>query len=251
MSRASARRWVALVACACSACAEAVELDPREFDRPEASAPGSAGRGGGGVTGGLAGAPPSNGGQAGSLADADADADDRVDERPTTDERSVVDARIEDVACATCALRVQYRAGDTNATDNQVKPQFNVVNRGTTAVPLADLTLRYWWTEASTPEMFFCDYAKVGASNVVGRFGSLPVERPKANGYLEVGFTEAAGSLAPADESGEIQGRCQKADYSAYQEADDYSFDPGATAFADAPRVTLYRGGVLVWGVEP
>ena len=54
------------------------------------------------------------------------------------------------MTCPDCALRIQYRAGDTNATDNQVKPQFNVVNAGTGAVPLIELTLRYWWTETST-----------------------------------------------------------------------------------------------------
>jgi hypothetical protein len=79
----------------------------------------------------------------------------------------------------------------------------------------------------------------------------LPAPRPRADHYLEVAFTEAAGPLAPASETGEIQARCQKADYSPYQEADDPSFDPAATVFADAPRVTLYRQGVLVWGVEP
>jgi hypothetical protein len=175
-----------------------------------------------------------------------------VDERPVLDERPVVaDASVDVVSCAQCVLRVQYRAGDTNATDNQMKPQLNVVNRGSVAVPLVELTLRYWLTEGSTPQMFFCDYAKVGCSSLQGRFGTLPTPRPRADHYLEIGFTEGAGPLAPASETGEIQARCQKADFSPYQEADDYSFDPAATAFSETQRVTLYRQGVLVWGVEP
>jgi hypothetical protein len=175
-----------------------------------------------------------------------------IDERPVLDERpAVADASVDVVSCAPCVLRVQYRAGDTNATDNQMKPQFNVVNRGSVSVPLVELTLRYWLTDGSTPQMFFCDYAKVGCSRIQGRFGTLPTPRPRADHYLEIGFTEAAGPLVPASETGEIQTRCQKVDYSPYQEADDHSFDPAATAFADAPRVTLYRQGVLVWGVEP
>ena len=39
-------------------------------------------------------------------------------------------------------LKVQYRAADTNATDNQIKPHLNLVNTGTTAVPLSELTVR-------------------------------------------------------------------------------------------------------------
>jgi len=248
-------RWVASVAGSLSygACATAVDLDPPTLDRPDAGTPVSAGQGGsGGSTG--AGpadvrAPPSNEGRAGSTTDASVS--DRVD--PALDERpAVTDAHVQDiVSCPNCVLRVQYRAGDTNETDNQMKPQFNVINTGSGAVPLVELTLRYWFTEGSTPQMFFCDYAMIGSASVVGRFGTLPVPRPQANGYLEIGFVEAAGSLAPASGTGEIQGRCQKADYSPYQEADDYSFDPTATAYADAPLVTLYRQGVLVWGVEP
>src|SRR5262249_28395018 len=135
--------------------------------------------------------------------------------------------------------------------DNQMKPQFNVVNRGSVSVSLVELTLRYWLTDTSASQMFSCDYAKVGCSSIQGRFATLPMPRPRADRYLEVGFTEAAGSVAAGSETGEIQVRCQKADYSPYQEADDYSFDPAATAFSDAPRVTLYRQGVLVWGMEP
>src|SRR5207237_7074993 len=68
-----------------------------------------------------------------------------VDDRPALDDRpAITDAGVDVSSCATCVLRVQYRVGDTNATDNQMKPQLNVVNRGSVAVPLVELTLRYW-----------------------------------------------------------------------------------------------------------
>jgi hypothetical protein len=199
-----------------------------------------------------AGAPLSNGGwggaapSAGAAGQADAFAGDAVD-APT----AVVDATRDVASCLDCPLRVQYRCGDTNATDNQFKPQLNVVSAGPGIVPLAELTLRYWFSEGTTAEMFVCDYAKIGQTNVTGRFEALATPRPLADHFLEVGFLEAAGSLAGSSETGEIQGRCQKADYSPYNEADDFSFDPSAAAYADAPRVTLYRRGVLVWGTEP
>jgi hypothetical protein len=259
-----AGRWVASVAgsIACGACATAVEFEEPPELRYDAGSPMGPGR----DTGGSAGSgaidvhvppPPVEERTAPRDASAPDRVDELVDERPAVEDRPAVDERpaVRDAgppdACPDCALRVRYRAGDTNATDNQIKPQFDVVNAGSSAVPLAELTLRYWLTEGSTPQMFFCDYAKLGASSIVGRFGAPAAPRPGADRYLEVGFAPAAGFVAAGADTGEIQARCQKADYSPYQEADDYSFDPAATAFADAPRVTLYRQGVLVWGVEP
>jgi hypothetical protein len=36
-----------------------------------------------------------------------------------------------------------------------------------------------------------------------------------------------------------------------YAETDDYSYNPELTVFNDWDRITMYRNGVLVWGIEP
>jgi hypothetical protein len=82
----------------------------------------------------------------------------------------------------------------------------------------------------------------VGCGNVTGSF---------AAGYLELGFSSGAGSLAPGGQSGEIQSRFAKTDWSSYTQTGDYYFDPTRTAFAEWSRVTLYLSGALVWGVAP
>jgi len=151
-------------------------------------------------------------------------------------------------------LKVQYRAADTNAGDNQIKPHFNIVNQGTSAVPLSELKIRYWYTrEGTQAQNFWCDYSAVtgSCSNVTGTFVQVNPARPGADFYLEVGFTAAAGSVAASGQSGEIQTRFAKTDWSNYTETGDYSFDPTKTVFADWTRVTLYRNGVLIWGTEP
>ena len=153
---------------------------------------------------------------------------------------------------AAVALKVQYRAGDTNATDNQLKPHLQIVNTGTTTVALSELKLRYWYTiDGDTPQTRWCDYATRGCANITGQFVKLPSALPGADYYLEIGFTAGAGSLSPGQNSGEIQNRVNKNNWANYTETGDYSFDPTKTAFADWARVTLYQNGTLVWGTEP
>src|SRR5262245_24920191 len=152
---------------------------------------------------------------------------------------------------ATPTLRLQYRAADTNATDNQIKPHFNIVNSGTTTVPLSELTIRYWYTnDANKPQVYDCDFATKGCSNISASFVTIPAVTG-ANTYLQLSFSAGAGSLAAGQQSGEIQARLHSQDFSAYNEANDYSFDPTKTVFADWTKVTLYRNGTLVWGTEP
>ncbi|HEX6290786.1 MAG TPA: cellulose binding domain-containing protein [Herpetosiphonaceae bacterium] len=150
----------------------------------------------------------------------------------------------------TGGLKVQYRAGDTNVGDNQIKPHFNVVNTGTTSVPLSELKIRYWYTiDGDKPQNYWCDYATVGCGTITARFVKLTTPRTTADYYLEVGFT--GGTLAPGASTGEIQNRFSKSDWTTYTESNDYSFDPTKTVFTDWSRVTLYRNGTRVWGTEP
>jgi hypothetical protein len=151
-------------------------------------------------------------------------------------------------------LKVQYRAADTNAGDNQIKPHFNIVNTGGSSVPLSELKMRYWFTrEGAAGQSYNCDWTALPGicANVTGAFVQVSPARPGADFYLEVGFTAGAGSIAPGGQSGEIQNRINKSDWSSYAETDDHSYDPTKTAFADWSNVTLYRNGTLVWGAEP
>nr|WP_240903716.1 cellulose binding domain-containing protein [Chengkuizengella sediminis] len=149
-------------------------------------------------------------------------------------------------------LVVQYKAADTNATDNQFKPHFNIVNNGNTDIALNELTIRYYYTiDSSQTEQFHCDYAVVGCGNVSGTHVAMSQSTADADHYIEVSFTTGAGMIAAGGQSGEIQTRSNKTNWSNYNENNDYSFNASMTAFTDWDRVALYQNGQLVWGIEP
>ncbi len=152
----------------------------------------------------------------------------------------------------TNALVAQYKLNNANATDNMIYATFNIKNTGTTAVNLGDVKLRYYLTkDGSTNLSFWCDYAQVGTSAVGGAFAAINPAKTGADTYLEISFGSAAGSIAAGGQTGDIQIRIAKSDWSNFNEADDYSFDATKTAFADWNRVTIYVNGVLTWGTEP
>ncbi|MGW4495900.1 glycoside hydrolase family 6 protein [Streptomyces sp. NPDC004376] len=147
-------------------------------------------------------------------------------------------------------LKAQYKNNDSAATDNQIRPGLQLVNSGSGAVDLSKVTVRYWFTgdAANAGYQTWCDYAQVGCATVKTTVTALPAARTGADHTLDVTFT--SGSLAPGANTGDLQLRLAKADWSAFDETDDYSRGTG-TSYADAPKVTVYVSGTLVWGTEP
>jgi hypothetical protein len=157
-------------------------------------------------------------------------------------------------AASATGLKVQDRSHDNDNPDNQLYAHYQIINTGTSTVSLSSLKMRYWFTNEtpSDPLVFACDYALVGCSNVTSRFVVLPTPVTRANTYLEIGFTTAAGSIGPGQSSGEIQTRIHHANYSNFITTDSYSFISDTSfVYKDTQTVTLYLNGALVWGIEP
>ncbi len=159
------------------------------------------------------------------------------------------------VSLSTCGIVIHYRTSDNNtgsASDNQIRPEFIVENTGTTSINLSDVTFRYWYTkEGTATQQAHVDYAAVGAANITTNFVSLPSAVTGADHYLEIGFSAAAGTLAPGASSGNIQTRFHKTDWSNYDEQDDYSFNMAYNTFTPWEHITAYCGGILSYGIEP
>jgi endoglucanase len=153
---------------------------------------------------------------------------------------------------ASSGLVLEYANGETSATTNTIRPHFEIQNNSSTSIPLSSLTIRYWFTEdGSAAEQFWVDWAVIGQGNVSGAFYSLANPVQTADTYLQISFSSGAGSLAAGANTGDIQTRFNKSDWSNYNQANDYSWNQNQTSYAPWNQVTLYENGQLVWGTEP
>jgi hypothetical protein len=150
--------------------------------------------------------------------------------------------------------------GPSSVNADFVYFDIQIINSGTTAVPLSQLTVRYWYTYDTTPIVSqnpACTYtlgpAGVTCANTTISTGTDFVQvtpaRTNADFYFTFGFTTAAGSLAPGA-TAEIGPGFNKNDFSAFTQTNDYSYN-ASTTFTTTTKVTVYLGGALVYGVEP
>ena len=131
---------------------------------------------------------------------------------------------------------------------------FVVQNDAPSALPLGELTLRYYFTSdglgAPTAR---CDESRAAPSDacvgVETRVFGLSPATPFADAFVELGFIGGA-ELAPGAGTSETPVTVEPPVGSLYDQSTDYSFAENSSLAANT-RVTLYRKGVLVWGREP
>jgi lysophospholipase L1-like esterase len=148
-------------------------------------------------------------------------------------------------------IKIQFYNQSTAATSNQIYLNIKLLNTGNSTVTLSNVKIRYYYTiDGAKPQNFYCDYSPVGSSNVNGTFVTMSTAKTGADTYVEVGFTNGAGSLAAGGNT-TIQARVAKNDWTNYSQTNDYSFSSSATTFVDWTKVTGYVSGALQWGTEP
>ena len=145
------------------------------------------------------------------------------------------------------SLGVLYRNANPAEISRDSKPEFIIANTGSTPVSLEAVDLNYWFADDSDqPFVFHCDWAEIGCANVLGEF----LTSPDGGRYLRIHFQAGLEPLLPGQDTGEIKIRFNRADWSEFRQADDYSFSPTGE-YQDWERVTLAVNGQGVWGRGP
>ncbi|PAD78498.1 cellulose binding domain-containing protein [Paenibacillus campinasensis] len=149
------------------------------------------------------------------------------------------------------SLRIEAVSGTQQPVTNTINPRIRLSNTGTEELALKDVTLRYYYTvDGDKKQNLFCDWTQVGSENVTARFVRMPEPVDGADYYAEIGFAEAAGTLAPG-QTIDLNIRISKEDWSNYNQSDDYSFSRGSNIYDEALNITGYVNGELNWGLEP
>lgn len=165
---------------------------------------------------------------------------------------------------------VAQHEANGGATDNNIVIHVRLENRSTRTIPVSALTMRYWYTiDAPAPsttdyqvmELNYADITRLSSDTHV-KFSFAKMAKPQtgADHYIEIGFT---GSYALAPEpnppahdnnigsTNQIEFRTHWPDFKNYNQANDYSYEPAMTSYADSHKITVYQNGVLIWGTEP
>lgn len=149
------------------------------------------------------------------------------------------------------ALSVSYQNQNQTTGGNTISTYLSINNTGNQPVAYGDVTVRYWFTEEGTQSLnYWIDYAKKGTSNISAKFVALSPVRTGADHYFETAVKGSVGTLYPLSNSGNIQYRIAKSDWSNFNESNDYSY-AAKDVMKENSKITVYYKGSLIYGTEP
>ncbi len=158
------------------------------------------------------------------------------------------------VVVSIASFEVQLLSGVTTDMTNSPHPFIQVVNTGTGPLDLNNVEVRYWFNCDCTTQTIqtWVDWAGLlpAGTSVTGNVVSTvqPTTLGGQTDYVSYKFT---GNLVlQPGQMIQIQSRFNKSDWSNMNQANDWSFTP-YTNYTNAPQVTGYLDGALVWGEQP
>jgi mannan endo-1,4-beta-mannosidase len=152
---------------------------------------------------------------------------------------------------STTDLNVTFNNSNLSTTTNSLMPRFKITNTGSDPLDLSNVKLRYYFTtDGNQDNCFWCDWSSVGNSNIIGKFVKMDNPTDTANCYLEISFSEAAGSISP-NTTTYVQCRFAKSDWTNYNQDNDYSFNGNSSNYETWDKITVYYNDSLVSGIEP
>lgn len=155
-----------------------------------------------------------------------------------------------DTTASVLDVKVYSESKNTSAATNSISTWLKIDNKGNLPVDYADLSVRYWFTADGTSSLnHWLDFAQLGAGNIGAQFVTGQ-QFVNADSYFELKPAASLGKLHPLSSTGNIQYRITKADWSSFDQANDYSYKTAAP-LAENNHITLYYKGQLIYGQEP
>ncbi|WP_276485505.1 cellulose binding domain-containing protein [Paraflavitalea pollutisoli] len=157
----------------------------------------------------------------------------------------------EEPALVTPVTAVKAYTQTVNSGSSTISTWLQLRNEGNVPVNYGDLRVRYWFTSGdSTALNYWTDYAALGSGAIAGRIKNIGGGVAGADHYLELQVNPAKGLLYPLSNTGNIQFRVAKSNWSVLDQSDDHSFLP-VVSLTLSDKVTVYYKERLIWGVEP
>ncbi|HEX6426869.1 MAG TPA: DUF4979 domain-containing protein [Niastella sp.] len=148
-------------------------------------------------------------------------------------------------------VKVSTENRNHNTGSNSISTYLAISNEGNVPLAYDDLSVRYWLTKDGTASLnYWVDYALLGTSNITGQFVAVTPAVTTADTYFELKVNPTIGMLYPLSNTGNIQYRIAKNNWSAFNETNDHSWLVAAP-MAENKHVTVYYKGQLIYGVEP
>lgn len=154
-------------------------------------------------------------------------------------------------AAVTPEVKVKAYSSTKHGSASSISTVLTINNEGNMAVAYGDLSVRYWFTADGNAALnAWVDYAKLGSSNIVTSFNVVSPVATGADKYFEIKINPTLGNLYPAGNTGDIQYRIAKSDWSNFTFTNDYSWIAPAP-LAVNEHITVYYKGQLIFGTEP
>lgn len=139
---------------------------------------------------------------------------------------------------------VHYTCNATAASTNQIQMSLQIENKSTDALPMADVTIRYWLTAEATPELHQY-YVHASLMSPKAQFVS-----DGENSHVVMSF--GGGSIPANNKLSESEVQLAAANNATkFDQSNDFSFDETATTSKPNREITLYLQDKLIWGCEP
>ena len=174
---------------------------------------------------------------------------------------------------STAGLRLYYWNARPEKTTNLIDFLVKVENRNGAPIPLATLSVRYYFSDELPPpvtlEVYYSDTCcsnKIRFDDQVLTSVQSISAPPRADSYIELGFAKSVGELAPGDAVQVELGYQDAAFVATSTQSNDYSFLATATGtqaewdacpgpaclknFTNCA-LTVHQAGDRVWGTPP